>query len=242
MMNYGVTDNLTQFDELFSAGKKIFVINNTEPKGLLSTTINDPISGKTHKLEFPRTWIPFCLTSMLPRNVLEHNIDLRRTLQKNTLKIIPEAEALAILNSERGRKEYSRLVESEFANGSRNDSARKAAMLSTVRSSQQAVNSLDNPNFTQEELSLHPKMRPWEQRIVVGELDGAALVNELEIHSGELTVSDLQFLIAGQFPQEVKAYAQERLNTGTFRSKAVATSGSIPVDKYESDWDIEIKK
>lgn len=233
-------DNLTMFDELFTTGKKIYVINNTEPKGLLSTTINDPISGKAIKLEFPRTWIPFCLTSMLPRNVLEHNIELRRTLQKNTLKIISEEQALEMLNSERGRKEYSRLTESEFAAGSRVDSARKTAMVSAVRSSQQAVNSLDNPSVNQEEMTLHPKMRAWEQRIVVGEIDGSVLINDLEIHSGELTASDLQFLVAGQFPQDVKAYAQERISTGTFRSKAV-TAGSIPVDKYESDWDIEVK-
>lgn len=234
-------DNLTQFDDLLSAGKKIFVINNTEPKGLLSTTINDPISGKSLKLEFPRTWIPFCLTSMLPKNVLEHNIELRRTLQKNTLKIIPEEQALEMLNSERGRKEYSRLTESEFAAGSRTDSERKNAMVSAVRSSQQSVHSLDNPHVNQDELNLHPKMRAWEQRIVVGEIDGSSLVNELEIHSGELTASDLQFLLAGQFPQDVKSYAQERINTGTFRSKSL-TTGSMPVDSYESDWDIELKK
>ena len=241
MNNYGYTDNLTLFDELFTAGKKIYVINNTEPKGLLSTTINDPISGKSIKLEFPRTWIPFCLTSMLPRNVLEHNIELRRTLQKNTLKIIPEEKAVEMLSSDRGRKEYSRLTESEFAAGSRLDSARKTAMVSAVRSSQQAVNSLDNPNVNQDEISLHPKMKAWEQRTVVGEIDGSTLINDLEIHSGELTINDLQFLIAGQFPTDVKSYAQERIATGTYRSKSVL-AGSIPVDKYESDWDIEINK
>ena len=240
MMNEYAKDNLTMFDELFTSGKKIYVINNTEPKGLLSTTINDPISGKAIKLEFPRTWIPFCLTAMLPRNVLEHNIELRRTLQKNTLKIIPEEKALELLNSERGRKEYSRLTESEFAAGSKLESSRKTAMVSAVRSSQQAVNSLDNPSVNQEEMALHPKMRAWEQRIVVGEIDGSTLVNDLEIHSGELTQSDLQFLIAGQFPQDVKSYAQERMNTGTYRNKSLS-AGSIPVEKYESDWDIEVK-
>lgn len=241
MMNYDAQDNLTLFDDLFNSGKKIYVINNTEPKGLLSTTINDPISGKSIKLEFPRTWIPFCLTSMLPRNVLEHNIELRRTLQKNTLRIIPEEKAIEMLNSDRGRKEYSRLTESEFAAGSRLESTRKAAMVSTVRSSQQAVNSLDNPHANTEELSLHPKMRAWEQRIVVGEIDGGTLINDLEIHSGELTAGDLQFLVAGQFPQDVKSYAQERISTGTFRNKSLA-AGSIPMDKYESDWDIEVVK
>lgn len=239
-MNY-FHSNLTTFDELLSAGKKIYVINNTEPKGLLSTTINDPISGKSIKLEFPRTWIPFCLTSMLPRNVLEHNIELRRTLQKNTLKIISEEEALSLLNSERGRKEYSRLTESEFAAGSRMDSERKSAMVNAVRSTKQDMNSLslNNPNSNPEELTLHPKMAAWEQRIVVGEIDGVTLINELEIHSGELTAHDLQFLVTGQFPQDVKAYAQERINTGTYRNKSLA--GSIPTEKYESDWDIEVK-
>jgi hypothetical protein len=233
-------DNLTQFDDLFRENKKIFVINNTEPKGLLSTTINDPISGKAIKLEFPRTWIPFCLTSMLPRNVLEHNVELRRTLQKNTLKIIPEAQAQEMLSSPRGRAEYSRLTESEFAAGSKIESARKTAMVNSVKSGEQALNSPDNQS-AEEELTLHTKMRPWEQRIVVGEMDGPALINELEIHANELTSHDLQYLTTAQFPQDVKSYAQERLNTGTFRNKSL-TSGSIPMDKYESDWDIELGK
>lgn len=241
MLTTEYQDNLTQFDELFHANKKIFVINNTEPKGLLSTTINDPISGKAIKLEFPRTWIPFCLTSMLPRNVLEHNVELRRTLQKNTLKIIPEAQAVEMLNSPRGRTEYSRLTESEFAAGSKLETARKTAMVNSVKSGEQALNSPDNQSAEKEELSLHPKMRPWEQRIVVGEMDGPALINELEIHANELTSYDLQYLTTAQFPQDVKSYAQERLSTGTFRNKAL-TTGSIPMDKYESDWDIELGK
>lgn len=228
-------DNLTMFDDLLSAGKKIYVLNNTEPKGLLSTTINDPISGKAIKLEFPRTFIPFCLTSMLPKNVLEHNIELRQTLKKNVLKIISEQEAEAILNSSRGRAEYTRLNESEFSAGSKSD--RKNEMVKAVQSSANAANSLDNPSVASDELTLHPKMRAWEQRIVVGELNGSSLINELEIHSTELTQNDLQFLIAGQFPQEVKTYAQERMNTGAFRDKAVATAGAIAVDKYESDWE-----
>jgi len=231
-------DNLTLFDDLFRENKRIYVLNNTEPKGLLSTTINDPISGKAIKLEFPRTWIPFCLTSMLPRNVLEHNVELRRTLQKNTLKIIPEADALAMLNSDRGREEYSRLTESEFAAGSSVNSDRKTAMVNAVRTSQQSVNALDNTGDN--EVALHPKMRPWEQRVVTGEMDGPSLINELEIHANELTSHDLEFLTTGQFPQETKAYAKERLDTGTYRSKALS-GGSIPMDKYESDWDIETK-
>jgi len=236
--NYGYEkDNLTLFDELFQANKKIYVINNTEPKGLLSTTINDPISGKSIKLEFPRTWIPFCLTSMLPRNVLEHNIELRRTLQKNTLKIISEEKAMEMLSSERGRKEYSRLNESVFAGGSHANSAQKASMVNAVRTSQQAVNSLNNPNVNYDEVALHPKLRAWEQRIVVGEIDGPALVNELEIHREELTAADLQFLITGQFPQEAKAYAQEMVSAGVFKTKTVAASaGALPVETYESDW------
>ena len=234
-------DNLTMFDKLFNDSKPIYVLNNTEPKGLLSTTINDPISGKAIKLEFPRTWIPFCLTSMLPRNVLEHNVELRRTLQKNTLKIIPENEALEMLQSPRGRIEYSRLTESEFAAGSARNSERKNALVKAVKSSQQSVLAHEGMSESGEEVTMHPKMRPWEQRIVVGEIDGATLVNELEIHASELSATDLQFLVTGQFPKEVKAYAQERLSTGTYRSKSANAGSAIPMDKYESDWDIEVK-
>lgn len=237
-------DNLTLFEELLRENKPIYVLNNTEPKGLLSMTIHDPISGKAREFEIPRTWIPFCLTSMLPRNVLEHNIELRRTMENTVLKIIPEERALELLNSEKGRKEYSRLRVSIFAGGAHQDSKQKASLVNAVRSSQQAVASLDNPNVNYDEVALHPKMRAWEQRIVVGEIDGAALINELETHREELTGSDLQFLITGQFPQDAKAFAQEILSAGNIRTKAVTTAivgSAAPAEKYESDWDIEVK-
>jgi len=231
-----VYDNLSQFETLLRDGKPIYVLNNTEPKGLLSTTVNDPISGKTLKLEFPRTWIPFCLTSMLPRNVLEHNIDLRRTLQKSVLKVISEEQALAILNSERGRAEYSRLMESEFTAGSRLNSDRKQQLVSAVATAQQDV--LSNTNVSQEMLELHPKMKAWEQRFVVGELNAKSLANELEIHRGELGKDDLHFLLAGQFPTEVKDLASDVLKTGVFKNKA---PNVIPQEKYASDWDFDVQ-
>lgn len=229
-------DNLSYFDSLLKEGKAIYVVNNTEPKGLLSTTVNDPISGKTLKLEFPRTWIPFCLTSMLPKNVLEHNIDLRKTLQKNILKIIPEEQAVAVLNSERGREEYSRLMESEFTSGSRLNSDRKQQLVMAVSSAQQDV--LSNSSVNQEMLELHPKMKAWEQRLVVGELNAKSLINELEIHRGELGKEDLQFLLTGQFPVEVKEFASEVLKTGVFKTK---TPNVIPQEKYASEWDFEVQ-
>jgi len=230
-------DNLSKFDDLFKADKKIYVLNNTEPKGLLSTTINDPISGKAIKLEFPRTWIPFCLTSMLPRNVLEHNVELRRTLAKNTLKIIDEKDAVELLGSPRGKKEHRRLTESEFAAGSTMNSDRKAMMMNTDKKNRQGKDAM---GVATEDIAMHPKMKPWEQRVTTGEMDGASLVNELEIHAAELTNVDLQFLTTGQFPKDVKSYAQERLKTGTYRDKAMS-GGTIPMDKYENDWDIEVK-
>ncbi len=236
-------DNLTLFESLMAANKKIYVINNTEPKGLLSTTIHDPISGKALKLEFPRTWIPFCLTSMLPRNVLEHNIELRRTLQKNTLKIISEEQALALLSTERGQKEYQRLNTSEFSAGSHTSSERKNNLIATVRSSAQDKTSLTGTlqGDKEEDLVLHTKMRAWEQRVVTGEFDGSTLINELEIHSNELSSDDLNFLLVGQFPQEVKEYAQERLNTGGYKTKNAASVGTIPTDKYDNDWSFEVQ-
>ncbi len=229
--------NVSRFDDLLHSGKKIFVLNNTEPKGVLCTTIHDPISGKSHKLEFPRTWIPFCLTSMLPRNVLEHNIEIRRTLANNTLKIVEESEALALLNTQRGKEEYDRLTKSQFSAGSSKHNEQKASLLSALSYSQKDLNSIENPNVEKENLTLHPKMQAWEQRVMVGDLDNATLINDLEIHSNELTESDLEYLVTGQFPAEVKSYAQERLTTGTYRFGKDKRS-AIPSNQYHDggDW------
>ena len=127
---------VTSFDSLLRNNDSIYVENNTEPRGLLLCTINNPVSGKPEKLEFPRTWIPFCLTDMLPREVLERSLELRKMFNKGLLKYVPEEEAVKILSSTEGKAEFDRLMHSEFAKGGKM-TERKQGMINQAQQQQQ---------------------------------------------------------------------------------------------------------
>jgi len=231
--------NLSLFQSLLASGQKIYVMNNIEPKGLYVITVTDPLSGKSKTLQFPRTWIPTCLTEKLPKGVLEQSIEIRDAMEMETLKIIPEEQAMSLLGTERGRNEYKRLNESKFAAGHK--SKAKTDMLASAEITNQVKASMDGQITGEEEarFKLHPKMKGWEQRILVGEFDGPTLVNDLEIHKAELTEDDYQFLLTAQFPQDVKAFASEMLRGGSFR-EAPLVAVKPKEEKYEADWDIVV--
>lgn len=234
--------NLSKFESSLRNGKAVYVINNTEPRGLFVCTVSDPTSGRQVKLELERTWIPYCLTDLLPRGILETSVEIRNSLRKNILRIIDEAEAVAILSSPKGQAEYARLNSSEFTTGVK--SARKTALADAVAVTNNVAQSSENPNIDKSQINLHPKMQAWEQRVSAGELDGASLSSELEIHRGELTKNDLQFILAGAFPREAKEFATEALQTGNYRTgeplsptALFSPGGTTGADtSYEADW------
>lgn len=234
----GLTRQVASFDSLLRNPGSIYVENNTEPRGLLLCTINNPVSGKPEKLEFPRTWIPMCLTDMLPREVLERSLELRKMFNKGLLKYIPEEEALKTLNSPEGRQEYDRLMQSEFSKDSRM-TERKRGMIDQLAHQQHELTSAGaNPNVQYDEANLHPKVKAWETRVIVGELDGAAMMSELRIHASEFSKSDFEFMLAAQFPQEVKDYASTALAAGNVKTESVLkkVEAKVAETTYEADW------
>jgi hypothetical protein len=234
-------NNLTKFETALRQDKSVYVINNTEPRGLFVCTVSDPTSGRQVKLELQKTWIPYCLTDILPRGILETSVEIRNSLRKNILRIIDEKEALSMLNSPKGRAEYARLNASEFTAGTASE--RKSNLMESVSLTQAANSSTENPNVDAAQITLHPKMQAWEQRVAAGEMDGNSLASELEIHRGELTEEDLQFLLAGAFLREAKEFATEALQTGNYRTSgpmkqgALFSTGNEPsATSYEADW------
>jgi len=202
------------FDDALKSGEPIWVINNSQPKSMLIITITDPLSGKPKTMEFHRTFIPFCLTDMVPREILERSLELRNFVRKGVLKMIPEKDALVILNSSDGRKEHARLNTSEFALGS-DVSARVRDMSAASDTARQTAGIAQVADGTAVQGAvLHPQLKNWENRVVVGELDLSSLQSELRIHASEFTESDCLYLINGQFPEEVRAWSKEKLKSG----------------------------
>jgi len=234
--------NHSSLDELLRGDQPIWVLNNSEPLSLLLLTIQDPVSGKPYNLEFHRTFVPYCLTDMVPREVFAQSLQVRNFIRKGLLKVLTQEEAMSILSSERGRKEYQRLMTSEFSKGAVKGEAGQA-LIDSAAHSQGLMSgiSLQNPSIDYNQIELHPKMRGLESRVVVGELDGEAVMHELTIHERELSKIDLEFILAAQFPKEAKEFASANLSAGKFKAAPVtvttAASTKAPGANYEPDYE-----
>lgn len=238
-------------DAALLSGKPIYVINNTEPRGLLLCKVNDPTSGRPHNLEFYRTWIPFCLTEMLPVNAIAESIELRQYFRRRLLKLMRPSEAETLLKTPKAVKEYDRLVKSEFSQGASGD--RKKGLMIAAEQARQAIGAEGPQNVPQQEGGpqlqvAHPKLQTLEQRVAMKELDGPSVISELEIDSSAWTLEDLQFLLVGKFPQEVRDWAIDAMKAGQFRKESpIAQSPATPglnlrdgvkalEQNYEADW------
>jgi hypothetical protein len=240
------------FDDALKSGEPIWVVNNSQPKSMLIITITDPLSGKPKTMEFHRTFIPFCLTDMVPREILERSLELRNFVRKGVLKMVPEKEALIILNSDDGRQEHARLNTSEFAlGGGISARVREMSDSSSLAKQTAGIASVAEGTDVQGLSSLHPQLKNWENRVLVGELDLASLQSELRIHASEFTETDCLYLINGQFPEEVRAWSKEKLKSGeALKAPAQATqqfASAASAKKYayeqgdrgyESDYEI----
>jgi hypothetical protein len=223
-------------ENALKSGEPVWVLNNSIPKSRLHLTISDPLSGKAKSLEFPPTFIPFCVSDMVPRDILERSLELRTFIQKNILKFITEEEAVGIISSEKGRKEYARLNSSEFANtGVISD--RVAEMIGSIESAGQILNTTPTGDVAQPS-TLHPKLKIWEDLLTVGTLDTDGLLSELDIYTNEFTKDDCEHLASGKYPDEVKAWAKGKLESGVYlNSPVVPTAATIAARVDESGED-----
>lgn len=241
--NYGASSAYRGFEDALKSDQPIWVINNSQPKAQLIITITDPLSGKPRTMEFHRTFVPFCLSDMVPRSVLEQSLEIRNFIRKGVLKLITEDEAMKILSSEDGRREHERLNHSEYADGSVVSARVKDMLTSTNLARQTAGITASDPsaNLTVESLaSLHPKIKAWESRVLVEDLDTQGLLSELRIHSSEFTEADCHYLVNGQFPTEARDWAKEKLKSGDLAASAVSmpqSASKFDDSKYQPDYE-----
>ena len=244
----GSTRSATTFEQMNNLGRlnhllttsdhsPIYAVNNTEPRGIIVLTIADPSSGKSKKLEFPKTWLPFNLADLLPRSALDYCMELKETLKKNNLRIISEEEATVLLDSVRGRKEYDRLYKSEFSVGG--IGTRKSELEVATDITKHQTHPLNDQGTARDRLVLHPKMQAWEQRVIAGEINGDALVSELLNHGHEFTRTDCEYILTNSFPFEAKDYAQELLQKDQLAQSPLNLSKPTGDKKndYMPDWE-----
>jgi len=246
-----IASKVSEFIKLLKDGSSVYVTNNTDPRGILMCTINNPLSGRSESFNIPKTWIPICLTDLLPVETLAGCTELRQYLQKGVLQLVDEGQAQAVLESPRAQKEFARLYSSEFAVGG--IGKRKDSLVSARNKAKEAL--AQQGHSADEEVQLHPKVRGWERQAETGEIDGDVIANEIEIHKSELNQDDLNYILAGKFPQETKNVVSEVIKEGGYKRAphaSIIIAGNTPFEgprnvsqrkgletSYEGDWAVE---
>jgi len=95
------------------ASGRVFVRNQSQPKGTILMTFIEPGSGKSSIVTIPKTWIPIAVSDTMPLRTLQDSIDFRSYLVSKMLVLIPREEAENILNSEDAKEEQERLYSSK---------------------------------------------------------------------------------------------------------------------------------
>lgn len=241
------TDPYRSYDAALKTGKSIWVLNNSIPKSLLIITITDPLSGRPKTLDFPRTFIPFCLSDMVPREILERSLELRNFVKKGVLKMIPEEEAMALIGSPEGQEEYARLNDSEFADSGNGISVRAQELERSMAEAALVRGRVAAVGETKPQPSnLHPMLKIWEDLVSVKAKTTADLLGDLRIHASELTEADCDYLQKGKYPAEVRKWAKEKVESGgALKNPIVTTEASTAAksavdDDYEADFEIEV--
>jgi len=106
-----------KLDKLLDDGKPIYVLNNSNPRGVLVISLVHPTTGNVTPIKIPVTWVPICVTDHVPPEQLRSSLDFRGYLRKGIIKLVDPDKAEKILSSKEAKDELERINKSEFADG-----------------------------------------------------------------------------------------------------------------------------
>ena len=104
-----------KLDKLLDDNKPIYVLNNSNPRGILVISLVHPTTGNVTPIKIPVTWVPICVTDHVPPEQLRDSLDFRGYLRKGIIKLVDPDKAEKILASKEAKEELERINKSEFA-------------------------------------------------------------------------------------------------------------------------------
>lgn len=95
-----------------SSESSVWVLNNTNPKGMLSF-LTDSGMGSVVTLNVPLTWIPFDLTTQATKTSLISNPQFRRVVSGGLLQIVSQEYADSVMQGKDAQDEMRRVFNME---------------------------------------------------------------------------------------------------------------------------------
>jgi len=179
-------------DEILNSDSPVYVINNTKDRGRVLISFADPATGRVQSVPIPVTWIPICISDLVPRDLLKASIDFRNFITRGILKLVDPEEAQRILATPEAQEELRRLYSSQYAKSG-------------------ADAPVATPEVADEGDEVSPKVQDIVLRLESGSLTPGEAVGTLRSLAPSLTKTDLSFLVANAASDKVRSWAEQEL-------------------------------
>ena len=186
------TTELT-LDNLIDNNKPVYVINNSNPRGVIVISIVHPATGNVTPITIPVTWIPICVTDIVPRKHLRDSLDFRGALRKNMLRLVDPDRARKVLATQEAKEEQKRLNESDYA----------------------ATEGLNPKPVTAEgeTEAINPRVMDIVIRLTSKDIGVSEALNRLKSLFTTLTKQDLSYILTNAPQKQIKAWAEKAITS-----------------------------
>lgn len=90
------TIKISQLDD--KAIKDIWVLNTTNPKGVIALEVKNRADGSPTLVSIPPTWVPICLTDQVPKQMLCDSPKFRAIISGNYVKLLDPTAVQSVLD------------------------------------------------------------------------------------------------------------------------------------------------
>lgn len=226
-------------DELLDTGKKIYVKNMTDPVGRLGVAFVDPSNGHTHQFDVPKTWVPVCVSTKIPSNIIKNSIDFRTYLAKGILLLIDPVEAELELGTDDATEEMQRHNISSHSQLSKFSSLRRDQTDKDTKSRNASLDLTRDDQREEIEAKVSARVKSIMSRVEYKDLDVKDAINELKTISRELTELDVSWVIAnsqGRINAWATNFLQQQVGTNAF------PKNEVPAAKESKNFDVPVAK
>lgn len=233
---------MTDLDDLLKNGKKIYVKNMTDPIGRLGVAFVDPSNGHTHQFDVPKTWIPVCVSTKIPANIIANSIDFRTYLAKGILDLVDPVQAEKELSTDDAVEEMTRHNVSQHSQLSKFSSMRRDQTKTETKARKASLDLTRDDQREEIEAKVSARVKSIMSRVEYKDLDVKDAINEFKTISRELTELDVSWVIAnstGRINAWATNFLQQQVSSGAFvkaaEAKAIAAKEAEPVFDLNGD-------
>lgn len=225
-------------NQLVKDGKPVYVKNNSKPKGLIVLNFTED-TGRNIGFQIPPTFIPLCLSDVIPADSILRSTSLRESLYKKVVILIDPEDAERELMSAEAQEELNALSVSVYSDAHTGTAIREQ-MERSIKESQDMVNpvggQLSSAQPVQGDDIIDPKVKAVLLRLDSKEISSKEALSSLRRMKDDMSMDDLSYVVSQIQEGAIKKFAMEALAEKRNPEKVADTRAEVvPTFKKSPD-------